>query len=628
LNFDTLNGYANICIDGTVEDTAFGMGFRQAPSILRIGNSVNTGGNTSNFSLRDLLVFFCPQHVADSYDPEYKVPPKNSFTGISQVPTVNSDCQLFATYETSINLNMSRGSGTGVASGGATITGNRLDLTGGGSKSVSYSAAFFSNLSMIGCIKLKIRPNYSGSPAADYYLYTFADSNVSDINLLSLRHNTSNGNLRLIVYDDAGASAIGVDLGAWTPVSGTTYEIELNYDFTERLGNNEGETKLFVDGSQLGSTIATTVSRSDSIGLLCVGADRAGTSNNNCYVEDFIVFDRPQHFVNYTKGYSLEYDKYAETIIELPSFVYVGVKEITSLDDLLVNEISGSPRYIVNDEYWTGAAWAASSDTYATASELADIQNNIADITPFDTVVVKVIFPSSSEEISRISAVSLEYSDELYSMDNPYIIANTGVQSNGLVSFASINSVVGSDAVKFVLTVNDVDKYWTGAAWATSTGYAQSNTAAEINTNCASLVLTGGKVVKPKVYLHSDDGSTTPSITSMTTVYAFEGFISETPRTCVVYGFFKDPSGTAQADVVVTAKATSLSYYESVYVTQKIAKTTSDVDGYWGLTLVENETMTGSHGYIFTMSGTGINSTSTKVVPDERCQNYAELANL
>jgi hypothetical protein len=114
----------------------------------------------------------------------------------------------------------------------------------------------------------------------------------------------------------------------------------------------------------------------------------------------------------------------------------------------------------------------------------------------------------------------------------------------------------------------------------------------------------------------------------MTTVYAFEGFISETPRTCVVYGFFKDPSGTAQADVVVTAKATSLSYYESVYVTQKIAKTTSDVDGYWGLTLVENETMTGSHGYIFTMSGTGISSTSTKVVPDERCQNYAELANL
>lgn len=130
-----------------------------------------------------------------------------------------------------------------------------------------------------------------------------------------------------------------------------------------------------------------------------------------------------------------------------------------------------------------------------------------------------------------------------YPIDNPTILEVDGVFTDDLISFVQSSSSAGSDAVKFVIQKDGVDQYWNGSAWASSSGYAQSNTGAEVVTNIGSLSVTGGAEIKLKVYLHSNDGSTTPSITSAAIEYDFAVEQPAATSKCIVYCFLKDLLG-------------------------------------------------------------------------------------
>jgi hypothetical protein len=103
---------------------------------------------------------------------------------------------------------------------------------------------------------------------------------------------------------------------------------------------------------------------------------------------------------------------------------------------------------------------------------------------------------------------------------------NPTIETNGLVNITKFNGLsativaAGGDEIRAVMNVNGIDKYWNSSAWVNSSGYSESNTIADINTNAASLVsdLSG---VAPKFFLHSNDGSTTPEILDFTMIFDF-----------------------------------------------------------------------------------------------------------
>ncbi len=103
-----------------------------------------------------------------------------------------------------------------------------------------------------------------------------------------------------------------------------------------------------------------------------------------------------------------------------------------------------------------------------------------------------------------------------YLTTDPKITQSTGVAGNSISAFLAGTTASGSDAVRFHILVGAQAKYWDGAAWSNSDGtYAQSNTEADINTNGSTI---GAGTYKVVAVLHSNDGSTTPSVSSVSLV--------------------------------------------------------------------------------------------------------------
>ena len=70
--------------------------------------------------------------------------------------------------------------------------------------------------------------------------------------------------------------------------------------------------------------------------------------------------------------------------------------------------------------------------------------------------------------------------------------------------------------IKYIIDVDGQDRYFTAGAWANSDGtYAQSNTAAEINTNATALISTSS-TLKIDALLNTTDDQVTPTLVSVT----------------------------------------------------------------------------------------------------------------
>ena len=107
----------------------------------------------------------------------------------------------------------------------------------------------------------------------------------------------------------------------------------------------------------------------------------------------------------------------------------------------------------------------------------------------------------------------------------------------------------GSDAISYVIVVGSTDKYWDGDSWETSTGYTQSNTAADINTNLLTLD-TNNNLCKIKVYFHSDDGTTRPTIDTMSISYDAADTVATEPTRCFLEGYLYDYNGPLSGQLI------------------------------------------------------------------------------
>ena len=146
--------------------------------------------------------------------------------GVAKIKRViASNAFIFAALTADKDLNWSdddANDDTGTLNNSAGFTGGFLDLTGGsGNKEWVHvpTDTWPAGVGNVFTAQIDIKPNYTGSPAAEQNFLEF--DNTGATNLVRLTH-TAGGNLRLQTWDSGGSARITI-LAAWAPTAGTTY---------------------------------------------------------------------------------------------------------------------------------------------------------------------------------------------------------------------------------------------------------------------------------------------------------------------------------------------------------------------------------------------------------------------
>jgi len=524
-----------------------------------------------------------------------------------------------ASYLSSIDLqSYSLGLSTGTAIGGASIINNQLDLTDG-DKCVNYDANLNADNQQIGAFKFKFTPNYVTFPLAESPLITICKALGSSDNIVMLRIDTA-GRIQVFIEDSSGVTITNALLGIWNSVQGQKYEFEFNYNITL------GESRLFIDGTQFGSTQTDTGTRDTNISFLNVGGNFNNAQFMDGYFSDLQIFTTVQHTADYTSGYSVSETIYVESKVELPQFSYSGPGAIQQLTGFTTTEI-GSPHYVLNNLYWCGSAWVSSDGSYIQSNGKATILANILTF-PHNGVYtdIDIIFSDSSSVQSSVDELMLECTTQIYPTTNPTILTLTAITTQGIDSITITENSTITDYMRYTVEVGGNERYWNGSSWALSVGFVESNSITEIQENISTLDLSSGFEVKFICYLHSTSGLGTPSVSNISVVYDFYGGAAVTPNLCVVWGYIHDITNEPSENITIIIKSEQNSdYQEEILVTTTPKTILPDATGYWEISLFVSEELDPETKYIFDFKGTSFSLNSIKTVPNELSKNYLKL---
>jgi hypothetical protein len=129
----------------------------------------------------------------------------------------------------------------------------------------------------------------------------------------------------------------------WSPVAGTEYEIEVNYDFTG------GATRIFIDGVQHDATVTTTFTRSAGDALyLVLGSYSGGNSfPADCSYDDVAVFNAVKHTAPFPSELPHTYGEQTQLLLDLQdsagnSVMTVDPKGVISVGGFVFDELTGN----------------------------------------------------------------------------------------------------------------------------------------------------------------------------------------------------------------------------------------------------------------------------------------------
>ena len=534
---------------------------------------------------------------------------------------------LAATYTSSKNLNWSTaGSLVGTDIGAPLLSAGKLSCLGGGNNGVRYESADIGASGNVGAMKIKYTPNYSGTPATNYNIFEFAP--VSGNNDRMLVFHSATGTLRLSAYTSVGtAKHAAVPFGGvWSPVAGTEYEIELDWDTVA------GVVRLFVNGVLNGSMPVSSYARGSDADRLYIGAGTSYFAADG-YFDDALLFSTVQHTAGYTPGYTLPEFIYGASKIDGPNFTYSGLGSVLSIDDGSVVE-TGSPRFIIGLKYWNGSAWVVSNGTYAQANSFATALANLASFVASGSILPwSVVFTDSNTQ-SSVDDFDVEVTGQKYSPTG-YLEPAQGVQVKTLISYLHTHTENANTDLRVVLKVDGVLKWWNGTAWATSNGsIAQGNTAEEINLNMASLSLGVNSTIFVRWLMATSSNVETPEIETATIAYNFGAI--ETPLvTCEVFGYLKNISDApvvgAKIKFELNQKPEKYKEANKNIISTLSVEATTDANGYFTIPLVRSSEYEDATEYKATITiGTTIitKSSSGKLlfqVPDADTKDLSDL---
>jgi hypothetical protein len=210
-----------------------------------------------------------------------------------------ANISFLAPYGASPDALFSLGSPTGTLVGNASVSGGKLDCSVSTS-SARYDGAGNADFAQAGTIRVLVTPGYTGNPAALSCIFVVRKTLAAGEtpSMMALFHHNVSGYLYLYVQNDAGVAQItAADTPVvWAPVSGTTYEIEVDYNFTA------GATRIFINGVQHGPTITPTFTRSAGDMLYFILSSYDGTSLywGNYLFDNMAIFSTVQHIADFT----------------------------------------------------------------------------------------------------------------------------------------------------------------------------------------------------------------------------------------------------------------------------------------------------------------------------------------
>ena len=509
---------------------------------------------------------------------------------------------LGATFDTSKNFNWADFSPLTPSAerGTPTISGGKLICTGGGNTGVSYTNAAIGALGDTGTVRIKVTPNYSGTPSVNYPIFELRPTSGNNSRMV-LFHGAT-GFIRFTAYNSAGTiihSAVNIGASAWVPVAGTEYEFEFTWD------TGVTTSKLYIDGVLKGATSVFTYSRGTSATILDIGSGGTYTAADASF-NDLLLYSIVNHSSNYTPGYVVPGNIYAASTVVLPAFSYTGLGTIQALESSSVTE-TGAPRYIVADKYFNGTAWVNSNGSYAQANTSAEVLANLSSLTVqgAGSFVMKVVFTDSASQ-SSVDLLSVTVTGQKYSPTG-YLEPVQNLEVQALLAYAQTATLPGSTTAKVILKIDGVLKYHNGTAWVNSDGSsAQANFAADLDAAFEDLVLGQNSTVFLRWVLATPSNTDTPELDEAVITYDFGGVESE-PEKCLVYGYVRDIAGLPVSGATVRfdlIKANTREYKEaeSNVILKNFVETTTDSNGYFEQELIRSSEYEGTGTYAISVT--------------------------
>lgn len=320
-----------------------------------ISRSFRVGGtNTATIGkMRNIYVFPYVVHEAD-FTPtaaakRFAIIPNSGDVSIGKTLTIEKayspaisvpTVKFYASFATSTSADFTAapsGNLAGAYGGIVSISGGKLVL-GNSISYISYESAPAIDDGNLLSVRFLYTPNYNNAPAQSVGWLNMGVVGSGN-NLFSLRHNSGTGTISLFVYNTVGTGILNQTYPAWLPTSGTEYEILYTLD------GASGASELFIDGTQHGSTSATTWSNRTSSWDIQIGSNLVRSAYSDFAIRKFAIYDAPPFTANYTKG-----TNYTFVVSETGPLTQLDVNGTAEFEDVTVHGtlIAEAPTKIIS----------------------------------------------------------------------------------------------------------------------------------------------------------------------------------------------------------------------------------------------------------------------------------------
>lgn len=412
---------------------------------------------------------------------------------------------FYANYNSSFNADFTTGIATPVVNGSPSINtsikkfgdGSLKRPTGADNEYLRYSGG--ADFSQVGTVSFWI---YFENPSPAYTYYFFGidagdGSNEGRENRFELFFTTQ----KSLSWKVRGAdeSYIVSISETWNPNSGQWYHIELDMNLTA------GESRMFIDGVQLGSTDTSTGTRNgiDDYLYIPYGLAFGSGYSINFYIDDVRIYNVVKHTSNFTPPIAELSGAYSITkpyVQPTSQYVSGDVQNWSLFTETLGGNNEGLVKYILSDDnastwkYWNGSAWVVGGDdtNNNTASE---VSSNINEFST-DSFLFRAYLISDGSQQVELGQLDLQYLGKTgytwpftlsynYTVsDSDKILIEDGVTKlipphlkNGDTHWDDATAVYHFDN-----DYTDVKGSYTGTHSGTGTGF---NTSAKLGNYCA-----------------------------------------------------------------------------------------------------------------------------------------------
>jgi len=518
-----------------------------------------------------------------------------SGTQLEHLQQAEPNISAYASYDVNEDFTWGDSSLTGTLNTTATVSGGNLVVGSNGDANCNYVITGAIN-AMKGAIRMAWIPDLTGNTPHSKPFFVISDSLGSDNNKLVFRLDSSSA-IRMDSWTNVGVITSNTPFGTLQGVAGVERIIEFNWDFTPGSEKHE----VYVDGVQQGATQTTIKTRDNnltSITYLQVGGRIAYlTSWAQCSYNYIITATEPLHTSAHTTPIEPSAYRYAETCATSAPIPFAGALDgvLVSIEDFTATH-TNPVRFNIGPEggppFWYNTVsenWEISDGAFIQANTDEEMKLYLPGF-PFTgsgaDIVFCTVFPQSVNAKSSIDNLNVEYTSQAYPETNPVIsIAMASrIWATALATFIETTTIVGSDAVKYIMVLSGTKTWWTGSVWAASNGsYSESNTAADITTNIATLV-TDRKQIGVDIFLHSDDGTTSPIISNLIETYTEALPNTSLGRLVDISGYIYDNDGPVSSEAItvkpyrmgfnVTSSTGSGAFF--IYEKRDFATTVSD----------------------------------------------------